>query len=142
MERLVRFVILLGALALVALAATGCDSPVEEPTPTPAPAPTLVLPPADKVAFSFLQAWERSDYAAMYGLLSATSQEAYSEESFTTTYGDIAEEATIQQVATRILTAFQPGTRAEVVFAAKFQTALVGEFEVQNQMALVYEEGR
>jgi penicillin-binding protein 2 len=130
------------SLALVVLLPTlaGCDLPVLQPTPTVAPSPTPHLPPADEIAFAFLQAWEQGDYPAMYDLLSYDAQDEYSEEQFVTIYQEVITEATILRVAPRILAAYQPDTRAEVAFAVTFQTAVVGDFEVQNQMGLIFED--
>jgi penicillin-binding protein 2 len=104
--------------------------------------PTLDLPPADEAAFAFLQAWERGDYPAMYSLLSPTAQEQVSEEEFMATYDQVVQEATVLDVTTRILAAYQPDTYAEVAFAVTFRTALAGDFDVQNVMPLAFEEGR
>jgi penicillin-binding protein 2 len=127
---------------LFVLALASCAFPALRPSPTPVPSPTPYLPPADETAFAFLQAWEQGDYLAMYDLLSTASQDAYSEDQFTTSYRQVADEATILHVSPRILAAYQPDTNAGVSFAATFQTALVGEFDVQNQMTLSFEEGR
>jgi penicillin-binding protein 2 len=113
-----------------------------QPTPTLAPSPTPDLPPADEVAYAFLQAWERSDYAAMYSLLTITSQEQYPEAEFAGTYEQFAGEAELVAVTAQIRAAYQPGTQAEVTYATTFQTALAGSFEVENRMLLSYEEAR
>ena len=120
----------------------GCSLPLLEPTPTAVATVTSTLPPADEIAFAFLQAWERADYPAMYALLSPEAQQQYTEDEFTTTYTGVANEALILGVASRILSAYQPGTRAEVTFTSAFKTAFVGDFEVQNQMTLAYQQGR
>jgi penicillin-binding protein 2 len=129
-------------LALLATVGSGCSFLAPRPTPTMMPSPTPSLPPADEVAFAFLQAWERGDYPAMYSLLSPTAQERISEDAFTSTYLQFAEEATLLGVKPQMLAAYQPGTQAEVSFAVQFQTGLVGNFDVQNQMPLNFEEGR
>ncbi len=131
-------------LVLVSLLPLGvsCGFATLRPTPTAEPLPTPNLPPADEVAFAFVQAWERGDYAAMYSLLSSTAQEQVSEDLFTGWYLRVAEEAALLAVRPQILAAYQPGPQAEVSFAVTFQTALVGDFQIQNQMPLVFEEGR
>ena len=120
----------------------GCDLGPSEPTPTVAPSPTPVLPPSDEVAFAFLQAWERSDYPAMYSLLAPSSLAQVSEDEFTTTYLQVAGEATLLGVSPQILGAYQPDTQAQVLFEVLFRTSFVGDFGVQNQMSLSFEEGR
>jgi penicillin-binding protein 2 len=143
-----RWAIVIVNLAVLASLAVGCAEVPASPTATTAPtvqtAPTATpdLPPADEKAYAFLQAWERGDYAAMYSLLSWTSQTKISEQEFSASYQQVAEEATLLGVRTRILGAYQPQARAEVSFSVTFQTSLVGEFEVQNQMPLVFENDR
>ncbi len=139
MKRLTRVALQLCVGAMLLTVAMGCDSPALGPTPTPTATPVLDLPPSDEVAFAFLQAWQREDYAAMYSLLSRSAQEAYTEDAFTSTYLEVVEEATILSVTPRVLASYQPDTNADVAFAVTFETALVGAFEVQNQMALTYE---
>lgn len=142
MRRLARLSVFLLVLAVLVPVGAGCGFPLLRPTPTTAPAPTVDLPPADEVAFAFLQAWERGDYPAMYSLLSPTAQEQVPEDVFTATYLQVAEEATLLGIKSQVIAAYQPDTYAEVSFAVTFQTALVGDFQVQNQMPLAFEEGR
>jgi len=131
---------LLPIVALLLLA-TGCQVPLLEPTPTVAPSPTPSLPPADEVAFEFLDAWARYDLLAMYGLLSLASQERYTQEEFVAAYDGVVRQATVLAVVPQILAAYQPGTQAEVTFSATFRTAAAGEFQVPNRMSLTYEDG-
>ena len=142
MNRLVRVGFLLLVLGLLVSVGNGCGFPMLRPTPTAMPLPTPDLPPSDEAAFAFLQAWQRSDYAAMYSLLSPTAQEQVAEDLFTATYLEFVEEAMLLDVETQILAAYEPDTYAEVTFSATFQTALLGDFGVQNQMPLAFEEGR
>ena len=142
MNCLARGGMLLLLSVLLATLGVGCGVPELRPTPTTLPSPTPDLPPSDEAAFAFLQAWERGDYAAMYSLLSPTAQEQVPEDEFSATYLQIAEEATLLGVETQILAAYQPDTYSQVSFQVLFRTALVGEFQVQNQMSLAFEEGR
>lgn len=142
MKRGFRILGLVVASSLILGVLAGCGGEVSTPVPTVPPTPTLDLPPADEIAFAFLQAWERGDYAAMYSLLTVASKARYTEEDFTRSYSQVIDEAVILDVAPRILAAYQPDVRAEVTFAVDFQTALVGDFEVQNQMTLAYEGSR
>jgi penicillin-binding protein 2 len=142
MKRPVRLVAQLSVWALLVSSVLGCGTTARVPTATVQPTtPTLDLPPADEVAFAFLQAWQRSDYAAMYSLLSPSSQKAYPEVLFTTTYQQVAEEAMLLGVTPTLLAAYQPDDHAEVSFSVALETALVGDFGVQNRMALIYERG-
>ncbi len=137
-----RLGLLLLVMALLLPLGAGCGFATQPPTPTVEPSPTPNLPPADETAFAFLQAWGREDYAAMYSLLSPPAHERVTEDQFTKTYLQVAEEATQLGVKPQILAAYQPGPEAQVSFAVTFETALVGAFQVQNQMSLVFEEGR
>jgi penicillin-binding protein 2 len=142
MKDLARRGILVWTLTVLVLLGAGCGTAAPRSRPTATPSPTADLPPADDTAFAFLQAWEGADYAAMYSLLSPTSQEQIPEDSFTEAYLQVAKEATLLRVTSQILAAFQPDVHAQVSYSSLFQTALVGEFEVQNEMGLVFEEGR
>lgn len=142
MKGLARSGVLVSMLAVLVLLGTGCGTVALRPSPTVRPSPTANLPPADEVAFAFLQAWEGEEYAAMYSLLSPTSQGQVPEDAFTGAYVQVVEEATLLRVTSQILAAFQSDTQAQVSFSSVFQTALVGEFEVENQMRLAFEGGR
>ena len=141
-QHTLRPLVVLLVLALLASVGAGCGSAARTPTPTVQPSPTPVLPPADEVAFAYLQAWERGDYAAMYSLLAPGARAQVSEEDFAAAHLEVADEATLLGVTSQILASYQPGSRAEVSFAVTFKTAFVGDFEVQNQMPLIFEEGR
>jgi penicillin-binding protein 2 len=127
-------------LAVLSGLLAGCDLPSVRPTPTPLPTATPALPPADETAF--LQAWEREDYPAMYSLLSWASQDTNPEETFVDAYRQVVDEATILKVTPRILAAYQPGNEAQVSFVTTFHTSLVGDFDVQNEMFLTFEDGQ
>lgn len=129
-------------LILLLVTTTGCESPFSLASPTVPPTSTPELPPADELAFAFLQAWEQSDYLTMYSLLSPASQEVYPEALFISTYEQVVEEATILSVAPGILAAYQPGFQAEVAFVTRLRTALFGDIEVENRMTLDFSEGR
>jgi NTF2-like N-terminal transpeptidase domain/Penicillin-binding Protein dimerisation domain len=125
----------------VVLTVAGCGLGAG-PTVTPVPTPTPNLLPADEVAFAFLQAWESSDYPVMYSLLSPAAQLKYGEEQFTITYQQVVDEAVLLNITPNIQAAYQSGAHADISFNTSFGSALTGNFEVQNQMALSYVEGR
>ena len=141
-QQALRPLVALLILAFLVCFVGGCGSAARTPTPTVQSSPTPDLPPADEVAFAFLQAWERGDYAAMYSLLAPSARATVSEEDFEAAYLEVADEATLLGITSQILASFQPGTQAEVSFAVTFKSAFVGDFEVQNQMPLNFEEGR
>jgi penicillin-binding protein 2 len=132
---------LLLILIALLLLSVGCQVPLGEPTVATTPSPTPDLPPADEVAFEFLQSWARNDFLAMYDLLSPASQDRYTEEEFVAAYEQAMRQTSLLKVTPQILAAFQPGSQAEVTYSVAFHTALVGEFQVPNRMSLSFEGG-
>ena len=148
MSRFSRFALAVLLVTLLCTTITGCNSEAptavpNTPTPTlPAPTPTVQIPPADETALAFLKAWEEGDYEVMYDLLSTVSQTKYPEEEFSTTYRQLSSEVNPQSIASRLLSALQPGTGADITFEVVLDTALFGELVVENHMPLTLEEGR
>jgi penicillin-binding protein 2 len=100
---------------------------------------------AEDVALNFLKAWEESRYQDMYGYLSTSAKGAIDQEKFMTRYGNIAEEATLSRVLTRLGNSRPPtyfGYPYEIDFTADFSTARAGDFSQQNTLYLVEENGR
>jgi penicillin-binding protein 2 len=139
-----RAVCWLGLCCLLVL--TACQPVASNPTataePTDTPQPRFEGPLPDEVGYGFLQAWAQGDYGAMYALLSPAAQASTSQERFVLTYSQIAEEASLVRVEPQILSALQEGQTAQVRFVTAFESSLVGAFERQNQMTLVYDGGR
>ncbi len=133
-------------LGFLLLLLTACQPTPSNPDPTLPPTasvqPRFEGPLPDEVAFSFLQAWAQSDYAAMYAYLSPASRSTTTQERFALTYTQVTEEAALASVESRILSALQDGRQAQVRFATAFESAIVGRFERENQMTLVYDGGR
>ncbi|MEK6574424.1 MAG: NTF2-like N-terminal transpeptidase domain-containing protein, partial [Chloroflexota bacterium] len=92
------FVLLLTACGLVS-----SSTPTPEPT-LPNPGHTTTLPPnPEGTASAFLNAWAQKDYAGMYSLLSPLSQAAISQEDFVARYTDAADQMTLKEIETSIL---------------------------------------
>ena len=122
---------------------SACAALQPAPTPTPPPpTPTLATPDPEGAARTFLEAWEKSDYAAMYSLLSPLSQDAIGLSDFQARYEAAAHAATLQQVEAQILNVFKSGAKAQVSYTVTFQTALVGDLTRQTEMQLLYDQGR
>ena len=120
-----------------------CAGLAPAPTLTPAPpTPTLITPDPEGTATTFLAAWEKGDYAAMYSLLSPLSRDAISLPDFQARYESIARAATLKQVETRLLNVFKSGPRAQAAYTVTFHTAVVGDITRQTEMQLLYEGGR
>jgi penicillin-binding protein 2 len=108
-----------------------------DPVPTPTPLP----PSAESVARDFLQAWERGDYPAMYGLLAPTTQATVSEEQFAAVYSSAVEVMTITGVTTTLRSVLEEEREAQAEFSVAFETLMAGPFEVVNTLSLQLGEG-
>ena len=82
---------------------------------------------AQRVAAQYLDAWQVEDYAAMYGLLTVLSQDAFSLESFSETYLDVAVELTLEGISFQVLSAIAEKHHAEVAYRVVYDTLLLGE---------------
>lgn len=82
---------------------------------------------AQRVAAQYLDAWQVEDYAAMYGLLTSLSQDAFSLESFSETYLDVAVELTLEGISFQVLSAIAEKHHAEVAYRVVYDTLLLGE---------------
>ena len=96
----------------------------------------------DEVATNFLKTWENGNYDGMYDLLSASAVNFIAREKFVTRYKNIADEATLSALQTKItsLPALSNGNQPyEIPFTANFKTARAGEFSQKNTLSLVNE---
>ncbi len=141
-------------LTLVALCvlslATGCGT---LPLATPAnltPAPTLALLPTatvnsaevKSVAQAYLDAWKREDYAGMYPLLTAVSQDAIRAEEFTHHYDSVAVEAALGGIDYEILSVLVNPDKAQVRYQVTLHSMLVSDITRQTVMNLRLEKGQ
>lgn len=131
------FALLLAACGLV-------SSSTSTPEPTlPNPGHTTTLPPnPEGTASAFLNAWAQKDYAGMYSLLSPLSQAAISQEDFVARYTDAADQMTLKEIETSILSSLQKDLDAELAFRVTFHTALVGDITRDITMPLRFDGAR
>ena len=130
---------------LLAIAAA-CGVGRSEPPPLPTPRLALSTPqPTDfePAAAAFLAAWERSDYADMYNLLSPLSRAAIGLEAFTQRYSDVAVAMTQTGLETKILSSLAEGSDAQVSYLVTFRTAVFGDVQSPEPigMSLVFADG-
>ena len=117
------------------------------PTPTPTPRPPTVEEQAQQAATEFFNAWDRRDYAAMYGFLSTQAKAGITQEKFIARYRAITTGIAAMQISSQLDTATltqsqgEP-TQAAVPYVATIQTARVGQIEEHNTMALTSEGGQ
>ncbi|MGH2522978.1 MAG: penicillin-binding transpeptidase domain-containing protein, partial [Anaerolineales bacterium] len=101
----------------------------------------MAPPEPEGTAATFLDAWEKGDYAGMYSLLTALSQAAFSKEDFTKRYQSVAEAATVRSVEAEILSSLKTGNTAHVAYQVTLHTALVGDIVRETEMQLHFESG-
>jgi len=118
----------------VVLMATSCrgGAPFSGRDVTPTPIPLQ----AEDTARAFLQSWERSNYGAMYALLSPSAQATTRPQEFARLYRDVAAEAAITSISTEVRSALQDGTEAQVAYHVIMESAPLGPIEVENVMPL------
>lgn len=126
--------------ALAACRPTATSAPTPEPTPTPTLLPVEV--PAHETVNAFLNAWAANDLQAMYALCSAETRRTVAPEEFVRIYTEIAREATITAVRPRLIAVLQEARQATAAIKVEFQTGFVGNFEVENELPLVWEGER
>jgi len=119
-----------------------CQSePSTEVNPTRAAVEIGQVAAAQDVAAAFLAAWQAEDYAGMYALLSALSQDALPQIDFEDQYSQVANTLTLQSLEAKVLSTIAEGDYAQVAFRVTYLTLLVGDLTREPVMNLV-QEGR
>ncbi|MCB0212721.1 MAG: penicillin-binding protein 2 [Anaerolineae bacterium] len=131
----------------IILLTSGCSADIGTlwggPTATPQPSPTPTpMPRADAVVQTYLSAWQNNDFATMYGLLSPSSQARITPAAFQAQYKQAMTEATVEQINIQIQSLLHDGQRASALFQSNWQTHLFETIQANNQMQLVFEDGR
>ena len=133
-------------LALVA----GCNGSVglggETPAgPTlPPPAVRITPPPQadpNNVIKTFLENWQKDDYAGMYPLLSQSSQASITPEDFDTRYRNAMNALTLQEMSFEIFPSNPGPTNAQVTFRVTFKTRIAGDLVRDMTADLLLENG-
>lgn len=146
---------------LAALVAAGCLPRVPEtglapesttaplkPSNTPPPTiePTTTLPPnlpsADGVVQAYLQAWQASDFEAMYNQLTAGAKGYIGYSAFTAAYRNVYNQATVLFLQPMFQSLLANGPKAAATFRVEWQTALFDAIETDHVMELVFEGDR
>jgi penicillin-binding protein 2 len=87
----------------------------------------LTLEQADQVAETFLKAWEETDYATMYSLISPNSRDAYNDAKFAEEYDLAATQITLNTLETSITSSLRQGTTAVIQYDVLFHSELFGD---------------
>ncbi|MCS6909108.1 MAG: penicillin-binding protein 2 [Anaerolineales bacterium] len=91
---------------------------------------------------TYLAAWQAGDYAAMYALLTAESQAAWSAADFEQQYRRELEKITVTQIQTEIIGVEESGDSAQAIIKLKYLTRLVGNLETELNATLRRESGQ
>lgn len=114
-------------------------------TTTPLPSPYVLVTPApdpEVAAGTFLSAWQRGDYEAMYTGLSTLSRDAMTVETFRERYQEVAAAATLSGLDYQTHGARVSTQTAEVSFSLTLHTAVVGDLVREVTMPLRLEQGQ
>jgi penicillin-binding protein 2 len=94
----------------------------------------------EPVARRFLDAWQRSDYAAMYAMLSSRAQTVVTREEFEQRYQAIEAEASIYEFSTNLVaTGLLDPAHAAADFDVFYKTRLAGDLEFRPRLLFVLE---
>ncbi|NLX10934.1 MAG: hypothetical protein GXY36_14890 [Chloroflexi bacterium] len=126
--------LLIGAVALTACSGLTSSSLNNPNMPGP-----LTLEQAEETAGSFLSAWQSSDFAAMYALISPDSQSRYSEQAFTDAYTNAATQMTLNSLESSIHEAARQGTTAIIRYDVTFQSEMLGPIADPNRIMRLIE---
>ena len=105
--------------------------------------PTIVsVPDPSASASSYLAAWNNFDYEAMYNMLTTLSRDSISLEAFTNRYLEVEQQAVLTGIDFEILQTLTSPTSSQVGYQVVMQSSVVGDLDVQTQMALSLENGQ
>jgi penicillin-binding protein 2 len=99
-------------------------------------------PNPESAARAYLDGWQSENYAKMYSLLSALSQDAMTQDQFRKTYQDIRDQTTLHSLDYRIVSVEMAPSDATVLFEVTLHTILVGDITRQNRMLLKNQNGQ
>ncbi len=129
------------SLGLLLAACTGGG----QVTPTPLPTALVQVTPApdpELTAREFLGAWQHTDYEAMYATLSTLSRDAMTLDNFKKRYQEVAAAATLSGLDFETRGAHVSTQTAEVTYAVRLHTAVVGDLEREGSMIMRLEQGQ
>jgi len=129
-------------LILSTLVTSGCQSLLSLLHPTPTQLPTPIAARPETTADSFLRAWERADYEAMYGVLAPSAKAQVSRKDFEELYRTSLVEATVTSLRAQVRAALESDYTAQVDFSVTMHSAVLGPLEFNQQMTLTFEANR
>ena len=128
-------------LALLSACSSALSSAPILPTLAPSPTAPVNLEDAQRVAITFLDAWQRQDFATMHGLISFASQEATPYEQFQKLYEDAQNLITLESFSYQPLSLARESDRVVVLgYDMTFETTILGRFEDRQRfMRLIWD---
>jgi penicillin-binding protein 2 len=152
-HRILSFLVVLSLLAACGVKST--PNPASFTTTPLLPDPIVQItpaPPPDPLAAvnAFLQSWKVEDYATMYGLLAAESQQTISAEDFAKKYTNAMNSLTLKELSYSVGAPTQSADSAQVNFHVSFKTNMVGNLERDitaslkleaNQWRILWDDG-
>jgi len=119
------------------------QTPLATGSPTlPAPGVRVTpAPDAEAAVRAYMSAWQTHDYATMYAMLTKISQDAISQEDFTSRYTNLANELSLKDVSFEILSTLINPRNAQVAYKITLTGILVGDVQRNTRMNLSLEDG-
>ncbi|MBT3187889.1 MAG: hypothetical protein HN736_18155 [Anaerolineae bacterium] len=122
------FSVFMGSVFLLSACSSGAISNPETAVTLPSPIVTVDSAPDARAAMTlFLEAYKVENYATMYGILSELSQDAISQEDFTTRYKETLNAISLTEIETEILSSLMNPYAAQVAFRVIYKTVLAGD---------------
>ena len=110
-------------------------------TGTPPVVAVTHAPDAEPVMRSFLEALQKNDFSAMYGMLSASTQEAIKPEDFAKKYDDALNNMGASKIDFQVLSETRSPSAAQVGFRIIYHTALAGDLQRDMNARFNLEQG-
>jgi penicillin-binding protein 2 len=143
-NRRIIFSTVLLMIASLATACAGLSLPAGSPatsTKPPAQVDVTHAPEPEALIRSYYDAWQRDDYAAMYAMLSASSQSSITEEAFASYYDEIRTQAAWRTVEYQIQSLTKTSATATASLQQVWHTILVGDITKIVTIPLRLEDG-
>ncbi len=102
---------------------------------------TTNVPDPRETAGLYLNHWKAEEYSAMYAMLTKISQDAISEESFTSRYKSVANEGALSSWNYEILSSLKNPESGQVGYRVILHSVLVGDIKSDTMMNLSLEGG-
>lgn len=140
---------LFSVVVILAFLAAGCGPKSADALPTPVIAKTET-PDVEPTASSYLDAWQKKDYASMYGFLSQQSQANLTQDAFTTLLTEFSKNMTLASLTAQLSSSATNPVTASAKFLVNYHTSLFGDFSREpetnwilenNQWKLVWDNG-